>query len=78
MATNNKRNQAPSKKSNKQQEKIPAINDEKAMKKVCMAMDSNELGKGGKGNEEKWWREEKAGMATDSDRLESIKLPAKL
>ena len=43
-----------------------------------MATDSNELGKGGKGNEEKWWGEEKAGMATDSDRLESIKLPAKL
>ena len=33
-----------------------------------MATDSNELGKGGKGAE-KWRREEKVGMATDSDRL---------
>ena len=38
-----------------------------------MATDSNELGKGGKGKKEKWWREEKVGMATDSDRLERAK-----
>ena len=36
-----------------------------------MATDSNELGKGGKGNEEKWWREENVGMATSWEKEEN-------